>query len=91
MVSENGMTVAVTVNGRKMTVGSHDTVAAAVAQAGLTASRRSVTGHARGPLCGVGLCMECVVTIDSCSGRLSCQTLCREGMVIVTGEGNDHG
>jgi len=86
-----GTAITVTVNGRRVRVGAHDTVAAAVALANFAANRRSVSGQARGPLCGMGVCMECVVTIDGRSGRPGCQTRCRDGMVISTGGENDRG
>ncbi len=80
--------VTVTVNGQSLDVGRDDTVAVAVARAGLAANRRSVSGHARGPLCGMGVCMECAVTIDGRPGQSGCQIRCRQGMVIETsGEG----
>jgi predicted molibdopterin-dependent oxidoreductase YjgC len=60
------------------------TVAAAIAMAGSGVTRRSVSGAARAPLCGMGICQECRVTIDGVSHQLSCQTLCADGMHVVT-------
>lgn len=78
------MTKAVTlhVNGRKVVVPAGTIVAAAVALAGVTRFRRSVLGEARGPLCGMGVCMECRVTINGQAQARSCQTLCEEGMEV---------
>jgi aerobic-type carbon monoxide dehydrogenase small subunit (CoxS/CutS family) len=59
-------------------------VAAAVATAGVTAYRRSVRGEPRAPLCGMGICFECRVTIDGQAHRLSCQTPVEDGMTVVT-------
>lgn len=59
-------------------------VAAAVAIAGRSSYRRSVRGEPRAPLCGMGICFECRVTIDGRAHCLSCQTLCEEGMQVVT-------
>ena len=61
-------------------------VTAAVLQAGVTMFRRSVTGEARGPLCGMGICFECRVTIDGVAHMRSCQTLCENGMDVRTDE-----
>ncbi|MET0322923.1 MAG: (2Fe-2S)-binding protein [Duganella sp.] len=61
------------------------TVAAAIAMAGSIATRRSVTGAPRAPLCGMGVCQECRVTIDGRPHRLACQTLCSSGMHVLTG------
>jgi predicted molibdopterin-dependent oxidoreductase YjgC len=80
--------ITLTVDGKDIQVASGSSVAAAVARAGAqagTVTRRSVTGQPRGPLCGMGICQECRVTIDGCAHRLACQTLCAPGMRVVTG------
>ena len=63
------------------------TVAAAIALAGSMVTRRSISGGARAPLCGMGVCHECRVTIDGRAHQLSCQTLCAPGMQVRTGGG----
>lgn len=75
------------VNGSPVRVAAGTTVAAAILIAGQAAFRRSVTGEPRGPLCGMGICFECRVTIDGVVHRRSCQTLCRAGMDVRT-DGN---
>jgi aerobic-type carbon monoxide dehydrogenase small subunit (CoxS/CutS family) len=72
------------VNGKNISVPAGTVVAAAVAQAGQTRFRRSVQGEVRGPLCGMGICMECRVTIDGQPHSRSCQILCREAMEVRT-------
>lgn len=76
----------VSVNGREIDVPVGSVVAAAVARAGEARFRRSVSGMARGPLCGMGVCMECRVTIDGVPQRRSCQVLCADGMEVQTDE-----
>ena len=76
--------VTVSVNGRSITVEAGAMVSTAVALAGITAFRRSVTGEPRGPLCGMGICFECRVTIDGREHCRSCQIACAEGMEIRT-------
>lgn len=76
--------VNVWIDGREMEVGAGTTVAVAVLMAGVTAFRRSVAGEVRAPLCGMGVCMECRVTIDGVPHSRSCQTLCVQGMEIRT-------
>jgi D-hydroxyproline dehydrogenase subunit gamma len=80
------MPLRLTINGIRVTVSPGTVVAAAVAQAGVTRFRRSATGEARGPLCGIGVCMECRVTIDGQPHSRSCTTLCAEGMEVRTDE-----
>lgn len=74
----------VRVNGRAVEVPEGAMVSAAVALAGEAAFRRSVTGEARGPLCGMGICFECRVTVDGRAQVRSCQTPCRDGMEVRT-------
>ena len=61
-------------------------VAAAVLESGATSFRRSVTGEPRGPLCGMGICFECRVTVNGVAHVRSCQTVCENGMDVRTDE-----
>ena len=72
------------INGKGLRIPNGTTVAAALAMAGCDATRRSVSGEARGPFCGMGVCFECRVTIDGQPHRLACQVACRDGMEVVT-------
>lgn len=78
--------IQVSVNGRALSVPGGTTVAAAVALAGESRFRRSVHGDARGPLCGMGICFECRVTINGEPHARSCLTLCADGMEVRTDE-----
>jgi predicted molibdopterin-dependent oxidoreductase YjgC len=72
------------INGRGIRVRAGTVVAAAIAQAGISRFRRSVLGEERGPLCGMGICMECRATINGQAYCRSCITLCEEGMEVLT-------
>ena len=74
--------IQISVNGKPVRVERGTVVAAAVALARETRFRRSVLGQPRGPLCGMGICMECRVTINGQPHCRSCQTLCEEGMEV---------
>jgi sarcosine oxidase subunit alpha len=74
------------VNETPVSMPAGSTVAAAVLQAGVNSFRRSVTGEARGPLCGMGICFECRVTVNGVTHVRSCQTLCENGMDVRTDE-----
>ena len=76
--------IQIRVNGRAIRVPAGTTVAAAVMTAGESTFRRSVTSEPRGPLCGMGICFECRVTIDGVPHSRSCQTLCVQGMEVLT-------
>jgi len=69
------------INGRAITVTPGVTVAAALAFAAMPATRTSVSGEARTPLCGMGICQECRVRVNG-RVRLACQTLCADGMQV---------
>jgi sarcosine oxidase subunit alpha len=76
--------IAILVNGHPVEVAAGTLVAAALAKAGVTRFRLSPHGESRGPLCGMGVCFECRVTINGQPHRLSCQTLCEAGMEVRT-------
>ena len=73
----------ITVNGKQVRVTETTTVAAAVMMAG-EPCRFSVTGETRGPLCGMGICMECRATVNGVRHQLTCQLVCSAGMDVVT-------
>ena len=82
--------VHILVNGAPLQVRAGTSVAAALAQPAPGATRASVTGEPRAPLCGMGVCHECRVRIHGRT-RLACQTVCAEGMEIHTGVGSAPG
>ncbi len=83
-------TVQIAVNGVHRQVPAGTSVAAALAQQPPGATRTSVTGELRAPLCGMGVCHECRVRIQG-RVRLACQTVCAEGMAIDTDTGTATG
>ena len=82
-------TITVSVDRKAVRVPMGCMVAAAVFESGAFGFRRSVAGESRAPLCGMGVCYECRVTIDGVRHRRSCQILAEEGMEIAT-DGQDH-
>ncbi len=77
--------ISLTVNGAPLQVPPGTTVAAALMLLHQPC-RTSVLGQPRGPLCGMGICYECRITIDGVPSRLACQTLCAPGMNVITHE-----
>jgi sarcosine oxidase subunit alpha len=75
--------VSLTVNGASVSVPSGTTVAVAIVLAGQPC-RTSVTGQPRGPLCGMGICFECRVTINGIPHCRSCQSRCEPGMEVTS-------
>lgn len=77
------------VNGVAISVTTGTTVAAALMNAGCHEFRESVAGENRAPLCGMGVCYECRVTINGQSHARSCQIPCENGMDVRTQAGVD--
>jgi D-hydroxyproline dehydrogenase subunit gamma len=78
--------ITLSVNGKSVTLAEGSMVSAAVMIAGAESFRLSVTGEKRAPLCGMGICFECRVTIDGQAHCRSCQILCENGMDVKTDE-----
>jgi predicted molibdopterin-dependent oxidoreductase YjgC len=76
--------VQVFVNGTPVTVPPGTVVAAAIARAGIAGFQLSPLGMPRGPLCGMGVCMECRVTINGIAHCRSCEMICQDDMEIET-------
>ena len=77
-------TVTLVVDGVSVTMPAGSMVSTAILKSGVHGFRRSVTGELRGPLCGMGICFECRVTIDGEAHSRSCQTVCKNGMDVRT-------
>ncbi len=72
------------IDGKDVEVLEGTTLAAAIYQAGGTTFHHSVSGQPRGPLCGMGICFDCRVTLNGTPHVRSCMNLCREGMEVTT-------
>ena len=73
----------ITVNGKEVLVPLGTSVAAAMMMAGEPCGL-SVRGEERGPLCGMGICMECCATVNGVAHRRTCRMMCTAGMEVVT-------
>jgi hypothetical protein len=78
-----GHSFSITVNGKSVSVSEGASVAAALMMCGAPC-RISVHGEARGPLCGMGICMECRATVNGVKHQRTCQILCAPEMDVVT-------
>lgn len=75
------------VNGTEIEVAEGTSVAAALINAGIWQFRAAVGGVGfRAPICAMGICFECRVTLDGQPHRRACMETCRPGMEVVTGE-----
>lgn len=81
-------TLAFTFDGKPLKAARGDSVAAALLAAGIIAFRHSaVGGEPRAPYCMMGICFDCLVTIDGIANRQSCQVDVAEGMVVQSQHG----
>ena len=78
-------TVAITIDGLAHAVAPGTSVAVALLASGASRFRTSLQGEPRGPVCGMGICFECRVTIDGRPHQRACLVVCAPGMAIETG------
>jgi D-hydroxyproline dehydrogenase subunit gamma len=83
-----GERVTLTFDGRSITARAGDSIAAALAANGIVACRTTpVAGAARAPYCMMGVCFDCLVTVDGVGSRQACLVMVRQGMRIETQQG----
>jgi NADPH-dependent 2,4-dienoyl-CoA reductase/sulfur reductase-like enzyme len=59
-----------------------ETLAAALAAAGIRGFRRTRSGAMRGLFCGMGVCQDCLVTVDGVPNQRACMTELRDGAEV---------
>lgn len=74
-----------TVDGHVLPIHVGDSVAATIMRAGTIAFRRSRSGEPRGLYCGIGVCNDCLVTIDGRANMRACVTPAVDGAAVETG------
>lgn len=70
------------VDGRPVLAHQGQTVAAVLLGAGIRAWRRMPSGAQRGLFCGMGVCFDCLVSINGRPDQLACMTLAQPGMRV---------
>ena len=75
--------VAIFIDGKPFLARDSDTVAAAMLAAGFDHCRTTpVSGAPRAPYCMMGVCFDCLVSIDGVGNRQACLVRVCEGMRI---------
>ena len=83
-----GDRIAFTINGQRAQAFAGDTVAAALLGAGVDRCRTTpISGAKRAPYCMMGVCFECLVSIDGVGNRQACLIGVQEGMQVETQQG----
>ncbi len=80
----------VKVDGEQVSAFAGESVATVLLASGRQTFRHSERNHApRGLFCGMGVCFDCLVTIDGIENVRACMTPVEDGMMIETG-GHPH-
>lgn len=82
-ITSDRRSMTVTFEGDSIAAFEGDTVAAAVLAAGYRTTRNTpVSGQSRAPFCMMGVCFECLVSIDGVPNRQACMVQVSPGMTI---------
>ncbi|MDO9636940.1 MAG: FAD-dependent oxidoreductase [Pseudotabrizicola sp.] len=73
-----------TFDGQSIPLRPGQSLAAALTEAGLRSFRQTAKGASRGIFCGMGVCQDCLVTIDGVPNRRACMTPAVAGQEIRT-------
>ncbi|WP_331724407.1 (2Fe-2S)-binding protein (plasmid) [Streptomyces longwoodensis] len=80
----------IVVDGEPLPFTEGQTIAAALVAAGRVAWRTTrINQRPRGVFCGIGVCFDCLVTIDGIGGQRACLVPTRPDMTVTTEEDDD--
>jgi hypothetical protein len=85
-----GPAFTVTVDGRPVDAFEGQSVAAVLWSAGTVAWRVTRGGRPRGAFCGIGVCFDCLITVNDRPNRRACLIAAAPGDVIRTQRGDGH-
>jgi len=75
--------VTLSVNGKEITAYKGETLLAALIAAGYKSLKKSpIQEEPRGALCGMGVCFECIVTVNKEPNIRSCMTEVEDNMTV---------
>jgi sarcosine oxidase subunit alpha len=77
-------TIEIIADGRPLRAVRGSTLASALLNAQQHTFRRSTSGEPRAPLCGMGICYECRVTVDGVAHQRACMIVVEPGMNVDT-------
>ena len=82
---ERGQAIQFLVDGHPIPAYEGETIAAALLAAGRRTFRHTVPGgEPRGVFCGIGVCFDCLVTVDGTQTVRACVTPVSDGMRVST-------
>lgn len=84
-------TISFAYDGRALPAEEGQTVGAALWAAGVRSWRTTRgAGAPRGLFCGIGVCFDCLVTVDGIPNQRACLIPVRAGMRVITQLGTGH-
>ncbi len=79
--------VSIIVDGKRVSAFQGESLLAVLIVSGLKSFRKSsVLAEPRGGLCGMGVCYDCLVTVDGVPNIKACMTFVEDGMEVKTDE-----
>ena len=88
MTVERGRALNMMVDGQSVVAYDGESIAAALFAAGVRITRWTVrAGEPRGYFCGMGVCQDCLVTVDGSPNVRACMTPVRDGLRVETQRG----
>ena len=79
--------VTLSVDGEACTLPAGAPVASALLRLGSIARLTGLSGSPRAPYCMMGVCFDCLVSIDGQGNQQACMVPVREGMVVTRQQG----
>ena len=84
-IFHRGKPIEVTIDGRKVQAYEGELVSTVLLAEGISIfGRKHTTGRPAGIYCGMGVCYECLVTVNGVKNTRACQTYACDRMVIDT-------
>jgi D-hydroxyproline dehydrogenase subunit gamma len=74
----------ITVDGEPLAGETGQTIAGLLLAAGRRSWRRAPSGAPRGVFCGIGVCFDCLVTVNGVRDVRACRRRAHEGDVVTT-------
>ena len=86
--AERGRALSISVDGEALTAYEGESLAAALVASGRRFTRWTAkSGEARGYFCGMGVCQDCLVTVDGLPNVRACMTPVKDHLRVETQRG----
>ncbi len=83
--TERPSAIVIEIDGEQVKAFPGESLATAILASGRRVFRHTQGGSPRAPFCNMGVCFDCVVTVDGAKALRSCMIAVRPGMKVGTG------